>query len=123
MLSAREQEDKDGAANCRSMASPHSSPAVQSIGNLTYKIALSFKNDATDISLRLLSRSLISEETQERILLPSTPTDKAAILVIAVKNTIRRSPERFEDLLDTLSEHNDTKSIAKDLRSTYESQC
>ena len=38
------------------MASPPPSPAVQSIGNLTRKIALSFKNDAVDISLNLLSK-------------------------------------------------------------------
>jgi hypothetical protein len=104
------------------MASPPSPPAVQSIGILTHKIALSFKNDAIDISLRLLSRKLISEDIQDRVLLSSyTPTEKAAILVKAVKNTIRRNPEKFEDVLDVLSKHNDTISVEKDLHSTYQS--
>ena len=104
------------------MASPPSPPAVQSVGNLIHSIALSFKNDAVDISLRLLSKRLISEDIQEKMLIFShTPTEKAAILVIAVKNTLRRSPEKFEDLLQILSEHNDTKSVGKELRSTYES--
>ena len=116
--SSDHDRDEDSAAN---MASPPSPPAVQSIGILTHKIALSFKNDAVDISLRLLSRKLISEDNQERILLTSyTPTEKAAILVKAVKNTIRRDPEKFKDLLNVLSEHSDTISVEKNLRSTYQ---
>ena len=114
------ESDEDSAANMY-MASPPSPPAVRSIGKLTHTIALSFKNDAVDISLRLLSRRLISEEAQERILLTSyTPTEKAAILVVAVKNTIKRDPEKFDDLLNVLSEHNDTISVEKVLRSTYQ---
>ena len=112
----------DSEHSAANMASPPSPPAVQSIGILTHKIALSFKNDAVDISLRLLSRRLISEDAQERMLLGShTPTEKAAFLVKAVKTTIRRDPEKFEDLLNVLSEHNDTISVEKDLRSTYQS--
>jgi hypothetical protein len=104
------------------MASPPSPPAIRSIGILTHKIALSFKNDAVDISLRLLSRKLISEDIQDRMLLGShTPTEKAAILVKAVKNTLRGDPEKFKDLLNVLSKHNDTISVEKDLRSTYQS--
>ena len=102
------------------MASPPSPPAVQSIGNLTEKMALSFKNDAMNISLKLSSRRLISDDIQDKMLVVSyTPIEKAAIPVRAVKNTIRRSPEKFEDLLDVLSEHNDTMSVGKDLSSTY----
>lgn len=102
------------------MASPPSPPAVQSIGNLTYKIALSFKNDAVEISLKLLSKGLISEDIQERMLLFSyTSIEKAALLVKAVKDTIRRSPEKFENLLDILLEHDATISV--ELRSAYES--
>ena len=116
----------DEKANTRNvnMASPPSPPAVQSIGKLAHEMVLSFKYDATDISVRLWSRGLISDDTQERILFVSnyTPTDKAAILVKAVKDTMRRSPESFEDLLDVLSECSDTiVSVEKDLRSTYQS--
>ena len=103
------------------MASPPPPPAVQSIGILTHKIALSFENSAIDISLRLLSRNLISEEVQDKILLPShTPKVKAAILVQAVKSTIGGDPDKFEDFLKVLSEHNDTISVGKELRSTYQ---
>ena len=105
------------------MASPPSPPAVESIGDLTHKMALSFTNDAVNISLKLLSRRLISDDIQDKMLVVSnTPIEKAAILVRAVKNTIRRSPEKFEDLLDVLSEHNDTMSVGKDLSSTYQSK-
>ena len=104
------------------MESPPSPPAVQSVGKLTHKIALSFRNDPVDISLRLLSKRLISDDIQDRMLIAShTPTEKAAILVQAVKSTLRRSPEKFEDLLQILSEHSDTKSVGKEMRSTYES--
>ena len=105
------------------MASPPSPPAVQAIKSLTPKIELSFKNDIVKISSRLLSKGLISENVHESMLLDShghTPTIKAAILVQAVKTTIKREPEKFEDLLKVLSEFNDTKSVEKDLCSTYQ---
>ena len=102
------------------MASPPP-PAVQLIGNLIYKIALSFKNDPVDISLRLLSKRLISDDIQDRMLMNYTPTEKAAFLVRAVKNTIERSPEMFEDLLQILSQHSDTISVEKELCSSYQS--
>ena len=103
------------------MASPPSPAAVQSIRILTHKIELSFKNDLINISSSLLSRGLISDHDREKILFIShTPTEKAAILVQAVKNTIGRDPEKFEDLLNVLSEHIHAKTVEKDLRSTYQ---
>jgi hypothetical protein len=103
------------------MASP-SPPAVQSIRKLTHEIILSFQNDILDISSRLLGKELISDDIQEEMLLGyHTSKKKAAILVEAVKNTIRGNPEMFEDLLNILSEHNNTISVGKKLRSTYQS--
>ena len=114
--SSGHDRDEDSAAN---MASPPSPPAVRSIGILTPTIELSFKNIPINISSSLLSRGLISGHVHEKILLVSlTETEKAAILVQAVKNTIKRDPEKFEDFLKVLSEHNDTISVETDLRST-----
>jgi hypothetical protein len=103
------------------MASPPSPPEVQSIGNLTDKLTLSFQNSTVDISSKLLGKRLISEDIQqETLLVYHTPKTKAVILLGAVKTTIRGNPEKFKDLLNVLSEHNDTISVGENLRSTYQ---
>ena len=106
-----------------SHASPRSPPAaVKSITKLTYELTLALTDNALDVSGKLLGEGLICCETRTQMLIMChTPKEKAAILVAALINTIERHPDRFEDLLQVLSEQlMDSEAIVKELRSIYQ---
>jgi hypothetical protein len=84
-------------------------------------IALS--NELVGVAGILLGKGFISGEVMEKMLLVSyTPTEKAAILIEAVRNKIELAPSKFTELLDILSEQVCAKEVVERLRSTYQSE-
>jgi hypothetical protein len=82
-----------------------------------------FSNDPLGVALKLLSKGFISEETMSKMLVVSyTPTEKAAILIEAVRNKIELAPSKFTELIEILSEVACAKEVVESLRSTYQSE-
>ena len=86
--------------------------------NLTKALA----SDILSISGLLFAKKIISSETQEKMLLSSsTETEKANILVGAVRSAAESSPQKFQDFIEVLSGQPMTEDVAKLLASSYES--
>ena len=51
-----------------------------------------------------------------------TPTEKAAILIEAMRNKVELAPSKFPELLEILSEQTCAKEVVESLRSTYKSE-
>ena len=87
------------------MASINHSPEVKSILKQTPELTTALSNDPLGVAEILLSKELICEEIHSKILIDSyTPRKKAAILVKAVRNTIKIAPDKFQCFLEILSE-------------------
>ena len=69
----------------------------------------------------LLGKGFISGEIMSKVEL-DTPTEKATILIEAVKNKIELAPSKFTELLEILSEVACAKEVVESLRSTYQSE-
>jgi hypothetical protein len=71
----------------------------------------------------LLGKGFISGEIMSKVLIISyTPTEKAAILIEAVRNKIELAPSKFTELLGVLSEVACAKEVVERLHSTYQSE-
>ena len=78
-----------------------------------------FSQDPQGIAASLLSKGFIPEEVEAKMYLNSTPRDKAAILVTAVRNKIKLLPEKFHELLKILSEFSWSIDITDALQVNY----
>ena len=84
-------------------------------------IALS--NEPLSVSGILLSKGFISSEIMSKMLMVSyTPTEKATILIEAVRNKIELVPSKFAEFLEILSEQVCAKEVVERLRSVYQSE-
>ena len=84
---------------------------------------LALSNEPVRVAGILLGKGLVSEETMSKMLIVSyTPTDKATILIEAVRNNIKLTPSKFPELLEILSEVTCAKEVVESLRSTYQSE-
>ena len=83
------------------------------------KLVTALSNGPLSISLKLFASGIISEETYERMLLPSAiPQDKATLLVNNVRKMIEINPTSFSKFVSILSEEQWTKDIVELLQST-----
>ena len=105
------------------MASINQSPEVKSILKQTHDLTTALSNDALGVAGRLLSKELICREVYSKMLIGSyTPSEKAAILVEAVRNTVEIAPVNFQGFLEILSEVVCAREVVERLRSTYQSE-
>ena len=106
------------------MASVNQSPEVKSILEQTPELTTALSNDPLGVAEILLSKELVCEEVHSEMLIDSyTPKKKAAILVKAVRNTIKIAPDKFQVFLKILSERQVcAKEVVEKLRSTYQSE-
>ena len=106
------------------MASINQSPEVKSILQQTPELTTALSNDPLGVAGILLSKELICEEEHSKMLVHCyTPAEKAAILIRAVRNTIKIAPDKFQCFLKILSEQQVcAKEVAESLHSTYQSE-
>jgi hypothetical protein len=84
---------------------------------------LALSNEPVGVAGILVSKGFVSDETVSKMLVVSyTPTEKAAILIEAVRNKIELAPSKFTELLEILSEQVCAKEVVESLRSTYQSE-
>jgi hypothetical protein len=84
---------------------------------------LALSNEPVGVAGILVSKGFVSDETMSKMLVVSyTPTEKAAILIDAVRKKIELAPSTFTELLEILSEQVCTKEVVESLRSTYQSE-
>ena len=99
------------------------SPEVNAITIRTHDLMLALSNEAVGVAGMLLSKGFISGEILSKMLIVSyTPTEKATILIEAMRNKIELAPSKFAELLESLSEVACAKEVVKSLRSTYQSE-
>ena len=60
--------------------------------------------DPNTIAVMLSIKGVISKEDEAQISLASTPSEKATFLITAMENQVKSTPQKFQDLLDALSE-------------------
>ena len=105
------------------MASINQLPEVKSILKQTPDLITALSNDPLGVAEILLSKELICEEVHSEMLIDSyIPRKKAAILVKAVRNTIKIAPDKFQVFLEILSEVVCAKEVVERLHSTYQSE-
>ena len=105
------------------MACNSSYPEVNSILIRTPDLMSALSNEPLEVAGTLLGKGFISGEVMSKMLVVSyTPTEKATILIEAVRNKIAVAPSKFTELLDILSEQICAKEIVESLRSTYQSE-
>ena len=97
-----------------------SSPEVKAIRRLTNDLTSALTYNTLDISGMLLGGELISDDARMEMLKPLDEKTKAAILVEAVKNTMKMYPKRFNNLLQILSRSEQNLKVVEKLRSTYQ---
>ena len=98
-------------------------PEVKAITMRTHDLTTALSNEPVGVAGILLSKDLISRDIWSKMLLHSyTPSEKAAILVEAVGNTIEIAPIKFQCFLDILSDQICSKEVGEKLRSTYQSE-
>ena len=99
------------------------SPEVKAILMQTHGLMLALSNEPVGVAGMLLGKGFVSEETLSKMLVVSyTPTEKATILIEAVRNNIKLTPSKFPELLEILSEVTCAKVVVESLRSTYQSE-
>ena len=99
------------------------SPEVQSILNRTHELMTALSNEPLSVAGILLSKGFISGEIMSKMLVVSyTPTEKAIILIEAMRNKIELAPSKFTELLEILSEQTCAKEVVESLHSTYQSE-
>ena len=81
------------------------------------KLVTAISTDVVNVAGILLSKEFISEEVEEKARLPSsTPKERATLLVTALRNKIKVTPECFEELMEIFSKEISTKEIVKKLQ-------
>ena len=99
------------------------SEAYKAILTCHDKLVTALATDHLNIAGLLLAKEFISDEVFDRMLLPySTPNEKAAILVTAVREKIKLAPQQFQELMELFSEHSSAKYIVKSLQSAYQGE-
>jgi hypothetical protein len=99
------------------------SPEVKSILIRTHDLMTALSIEPLSIAGILLSKGFISGEIMSKMLIVNyTSTEKAAILVEAVRNKITIMPTKFTEFLGILSERTSTQEIVESLYSTYQSE-
>ena len=102
------------------MDSDAESPELRAIRQCGTKLTTALSTDPLGISGVLFSKSFLSNEIREKMLLHiTTPTEKANILMDAVIRMIQGTPEMMELFLSLLDNDLSLKDIAKNLRSAY----
>ena len=99
------------------------SPEVKSILIRTHDLMTALSNEPLGVAGILLGKGFISSEIMSKMLIVSyIPTEKATILVEAVRNKIELAPSKFSEFLEILSEVTCTQEVVESLRSTYQSK-
>ena len=99
------------------------SPEVKSILIRTHDLVTAVSIEPLSVAGILLSKGFITAEIMSRMLIASyTPTEKAAILIEAVRNKITIAPTKFTEFLAILSEQTSTQEVVESLYSTYQSE-
>ena len=60
--------------------------------------------DPNTIAVMLSVKGVISKEDEAQISLASTPSEKATLLITAIENQVKSTPEKFQDFVNALSE-------------------
>ena len=98
-------------------------PEVKSILIQTPELMTALSSDPLNVAGMLLSREFISSETLSKMLVVSyTPSEKATILIEAMRKKIELAPTKFTELLEVLSDQTCAKAVVESLRSTYQSE-
>ena len=101
----------------------NSPPEVSAITIRTHDLMLALSNEPLGVAGILLGKGFISGEIMSKMLVVSyTSTEKATILIEAVRNKIELGPSKFAELLEILSEVACAKEVVESLRSTYQSE-
>ena len=102
----------------------NSPPEVNAITIRTHDLMLALSNEPLGVAGILLGKGFISGEIMSKMLVVSyTSTEKATILIEAVRNKIELAPSKFMELLEILSaEVACAKEVVESLRSTYQSE-
>ena len=101
----------------------NSPPEVNAITIRTHDLMLALSNEPVGVAGILLGKGFISAEIMSQMLVTShTLTEKATILIEAVRNEIELAPLKFTELLEILSEVECAKEVVESLRSTYQSE-
>lgn len=99
------------------------SPEVKSILIRTHDLVTAVSIEPLSVAGILLSKGFISGEIMSKMLIVTyTPTEKAAILIEAVRNKITIVPTKFTEFLGILSEQTSTQEVVESLYSTYQSE-
>ena len=103
--------------------SDNPSPEVKAITMQTHDLMTALSNEPLYVAGLLLSKNFISGEIMSKILnISYTPEEKAAILIEAVRNKIEKTPSKFSEFLEILSDVACAKGIVENLRSTYQGE-
>ena len=60
--------------------------------------------DPNTIAVMFSIKGVISKEDEAQISLASTPSEKATLLITAIENQVKSTPQKFQDFLNALSE-------------------
>ena len=91
-------------------------PAYKAIIRCHDKLVTALSTDILSISGILVAKEFVPAELSSKILLPNlTAQEKATILVIAITEKIKLVPNRFQELIQIISEQSCTKDIVKSL--------
>ena len=105
------------------VSNPGPSPEVNAITILAHNLMLALSSEPLDVAGILLGKGFISGEIMSKVqLICYTSTEKATILIEAVRNKIELVPSKFTELLVILSEVACAKEVVESLRSTYQSE-
>ena len=105
------------------MMASNLSPEVKSILIRNHDLMVALSTEPLGVAGILLSKGFISGETMSKMLVISyTPTEKATVLIEAVRNKFELAPLKFPELLEILSEVTCAKEVVESLRSTYQSE-
>ena len=98
-------------------------PEVKAIMIRTHDLVLALSHEPVGVAGILLGKGFISAEIIMKVLVTShTSTEKATILIEAVRNEIELAPSKFTELLEILSEVACAKEVVESLHSTYQSE-
>ena len=84
---------------------------------------LALSSEPLGVAGTLLGKGFISGEIMSKMLVVSyTSTEKATILIEAMRNKVELAPSKFTELLEILSEMTCAKAVVESLRSVYQSE-
>ena len=99
------------------------SPEVKAITMRTHDLMIALSSEPLGVAGMLLSKGFISGEIMSKMLVISyIPTEKAIILIEAVRNKIELVPTKFTEFLEILSEVTCAKEVVETLCSTHQSE-